>query len=330
MPRRWDCERREIPIRDKSRNWYEIRKEGRHSTATPSRMRRMTATPEATPAVSENTRPCVPANPVTRRTNRTATLPSYVYHPEFADHESRRSFDPAELLESPVDYDDRYMPDEVTRDHARRMHYSAHRMHNARTPAELNRWTRAYHSLRDQIVLGNRKLIYRAVRRRMSAQNRAEDMIGDCHIVLIQAVAAYNPWLGIRFSTYAYTCLVRALARMSQRLSTDWLARSMSLESLPDGEPRGRFQPEPSTLGMFRVDEYLREDHPLLSYREKMILAKRFSMGDDPANQTLEKVGKAMGLSKERVRQVQASALTKLRRALVNPDAPIEPATETA
>ncbi len=280
----------------------------------------MTATPSPAPPAGP---PATPA-PVTRRANRTATLPSYVFHPTFSLAESRRELDPAELLDSPVNFDDRYMPDEVTRDHARRMHYAAHRMHHARTASELARWQRCYHSLRDQIVLGNRKLIYRAVRRRMAAQNRAEDMIGDCHIVLIQAVAAYNPWLGIRFSTYAYTCLVRALARMSQRLSTDWLARSMSLEALPDGEPRGKFQPEPSNGGMFRIDEYLRDDHPLLSYREKMILAKRFSMGDDPANQTLEKVGKALGLSKERVRQVQASALGKLRRALVTPNAPAE------
>ncbi len=283
----------------------------------------LTARPTHTALPSDNTGPPrMPLNPVTRRANRTAFLPSYIYHPLFADKESRREFDPVEVLEDPTNFDDRYMPDEVTRDHARRMHYAAHRMHAARTPAELSRWQRAYHSLRDQIVLGNRKLIYRAVRRRMTAHNRAEDMIGDCHIVLIQAVAAYNPWLGIRFSTYAYTCLVRALSRMSQRLSTDWLARSMSLESLPDGEPRGRFQPEPSSLSMFRIDEYLRDDHPLLSDREKMILAKRFNMADDPANQTLEKVGKAMGLSKERVRQVQASALGKLRRALVTPNSP--------
>ncbi len=262
-----------------------------------------------------------PANPqMTRRAGRTASLPSYVFHPTFATADARREFDPAELLDSPDNFDDRYMPDDVTRDHARRMHYCAHRMHVARTGSELARWTKAYHSLRDLIVLGNRKLIYRAVRRRMATQSRADDMIGDCHIVLIQAVAAYNPWLGIRFSTYAYTCLVRALSRLSQRLSTDWLARSMSLESLPDGEPRGRMpSSETGGHGMVRIDEYLRDDHPLLSFREKMILAKRFSMGDDPANQTLEKVGKALGLSKERVRQVQASALGKLRRALVTP-----------
>ena len=53
-----------------------------------------------------------------------------------------------------------------------------------------------------------------------------------------------------------------------------------------------------------------------LSEREKLILAHRYTLHDDPAEQTLEKVGKAVGLSKERVRQVQAAALDKLRRAL--------------
>ena len=35
----------------------------------------MTATTETAPAVTDTARPSIPANPVTRRTNRTATLP---------------------------------------------------------------------------------------------------------------------------------------------------------------------------------------------------------------------------------------------------------------
>ena len=265
-------------------------------------------------AAAENA-PAFPLTPTTR-VQRTPTLPSYILHPDFHVKASRRDYDPTTLLDEPIDYAEKYMPDDVTRDHARRMHYSGHRMRLARTPEELARWSRYMITLRDWIVLGNRKLIYRAVRRQVSMQHRAEDLIGDCHIVLIQAVAAYNPWMGIRFSTYAYTCLIRALARISQRLATDWLSRSMSLESLPDGEPRGKMLTDTSSSLQVRIDEFLRDEHPLLSFREKMIIAKRFNMGDDPANQTLEKVGKAMGLSKERVRQVQASALGKLRKAL--------------
>jgi RNA polymerase sigma factor (sigma-70 family) len=254
---------------------------------------------------------------LTRRIQRTAHAPGFVYHPTFEDRTARQDYDPTELVENPIDYDDRYMPDDVTRDHAKRMHYAAYRIRTARSPAERTRWHGYYVALRDRIVLGNRKLIYRAVRRRLAVQNRADDMIGDCHIVLIQAVAAFNPWLGIRFSTYAYTCLVRALSRMAQKWNTDWLCRSVSFDALPDGEPLVRLtNTEPSAALQIPIDEFLRDGHPLLSDREKLILSHRYTMDEGPANQTLEKVGQALGLSKERVRQVQASALDKLRKAL--------------
>ena len=72
---------------------------------------------------------------------------------------------------------------------------------------------------------------------RGSLSRLADDMASECQIVLIKAVAAFNPWLGIRFSTYAFTCLTRALSRLSQRLAADQLSRSLPLESLPHGEP---------------------------------------------------------------------------------------------
>lgn len=251
------------------------------------------------------------------RVPRTTDLPGYIRHPAFDEPNAVRLFAAKPALTDGAEYETRYMPDEVTRDHARRMHYAAHRLHAASTTAEQRKWRATYFALRDRIVLGNRKLIYRAVRRRMAVSNRADDMIGDCHIVLIQAVAAFNPWLDIRFSTYAYTCLIRALCRMSHRLSADWLTRALSLDILPDGEPHTRGATgELLSCGSFRLDEFLRDDHPLLSDREKTIISRRFSLSDVVAGQTLEKVGKDLGLSKERVRQVQASALGKLRQAL--------------
>ncbi|MEO2089887.1 MAG: sigma-70 family RNA polymerase sigma factor [Gemmataceae bacterium] len=253
-----------------------------------------------------------------RRPASTPGRPGYLFHPDFTSKKAAAVFDPSELLDDPTDYDDKYMPDEVTRDHARRMHYAAHRMSTARSAGELSRWRMAYHALRDRIVLGNRKLVYRAVRRRAGGNPRADDMVGDCHIVLIQAVAVFNPWLGIRFSTYAYTCLIRALSRLSQRMGGDWLNRSLSLDALPDGSPPCRCSaPSPSAVSQIPIEEFLRADHPLLSDREKQILAHRFLTRDDQSpNRTLEQVGRALGLSKERVRQVQATALEKLRQAL--------------
>jgi len=256
-------------------------------------------------------------NNTVRKSNREAGLPSFVHHPDFDKRNAAAEFN-LDILDDCQEYESKYMPDDVTRDHARRMHYAAHRTHEAKTSTSQQLWMQNYFKLRDRIVMGNRKLIYRAVRRRMAMSHRADDLIGDCHIVLIQAVAAYNPWMGIRFSTYAYTCLVRALSRLSQRLSTDWLSRSLPLDSLSDGGAPDHAENELASNGFAQLDEFFREDHPLLSHREKVILSRRFRLQDTAStdSQTLEKVGKELGLSKERVRQVQATALDKLRQAL--------------
>ncbi len=248
------------------------------------------------------------------------TPPHSVFHPSFEEADARQKYDPEAAINS-ADYAEKYMPDDVTRDFTKRMHYAAYRWKKAKGIAEAAKWQAAYTRLRDDVVLGNRKLVFRAVRRRMAMSNRADDLIGDCQIVLIQAVAAFNPWLGIRFSTYAYTCLVRALARMSQKLSNDWLSKSASLDVLPEGEPGGKLDNELASNGFFRIDEYLRADHPLLNYREKVIISRRFCAQEGTDTLTLEQVGKELGLSKERVRQVQSSALNKLRSVLVGTSA---------
>ncbi|MEZ6143411.1 MAG: sigma factor [Zavarzinella sp.] len=127
--------------------------------------------------------------------------------PHSVVHESFEADDAYELYQpenaQSLDSSHNYMPDDITRDIAKRMHYAAFRWKRSKGVAESRKWQQAYIALRDQIVLGNRKLVYQAVRRRMAMSNRADDLIGDCQIVLIQAVAAYNPWMGIRFSTYA-------------------------------------------------------------------------------------------------------------------------------
>lgn len=262
----------------------------------------------------------MPAIATTHRVTRTPELPGFLHSPDFERPDAARVFSPESLLDAPLEEGRKYMPDEVTREHAKRMHYAAFRARKARTRADRARWFAAYLGLRDRIVLGNRKLIYRAVQRRMARHSLADDMIGDCHIVLIQVVAAFNPWLTIRFSTYAYTCIIRALSRSSRKLASDRLARAMSFDVFPEGEPGGRLPDEaPHSAGSLRIEEFLHAGHPLLSDREKAIISRRFSLSEERAGQTLEQVGEAMGLSKERVRQVQASALGKLRLALSAP-----------
>ncbi|MBL8796877.1 MAG: sigma-70 family RNA polymerase sigma factor [Planctomycetia bacterium] len=245
-----------------------------------------------------------------------AELPAYIFHSSFSEPGAV-----AQYGDLPTD-DDRsarsHMPDEITRDCARRMHYAAFRAEQARDGRSAWRWRQRYLELRDRIILGNHKLVYRAVRRRFAPGAWTDDLIGECSLVLVRAVAAYNPWLNVRFSTYACTCLFRALARLGDRLHGDRLrvAGDHDLDTLVDTE-----FPDDSEVSWLRdwkvVMQHLREDDPLLSPREKSILERRFGLAGEHGPTTLDQVGRDLGLSKERVRQLQLGALGKLRDVLL-------------
>lgn len=256
---------------------------------------------------------------VRRKTTKFGLLPSHIVHRSFSRANALAQYDAAAVIETWTDDRSSHMPDDITRNHSAVMHYCAFRMHAAERRSEYNRWHDRYVAVRDRIVLGNRKLIYRAVRRRMGNDSRTDDLIGECHIVLIQAVQVYNPWIGIRFSTYAYTCLVRALSRLAQKSTHDRLAAALSFSGFQDFEPADDFRPTLHSDGGLRLEDYFRPDHPLLTDREKGILSRRYLSEVEDSKATLESVGAAMGLSKERVRQVQTLALAKLRKALTVP-----------
>ncbi len=252
----------------------------------------------------------------TRAMTVARTTPPFIYHSTFEEPGAEQLYG-----DIPADYDEGslgFMPDDVTRNCSKRMHYAAWRTCTAATQRDAARWCRRYYDCRDRIVLGNRKLTFRAVQKWGAASQIADDMVAECQIVLIKAVAAFNPWLEIRFSTYAFTCLMRALSRLSQRQAADRLSHALPLESLPYGEPCYARQEEPSNPGISTLDKCLRDEDTLLTQREKSVLFRRYHLHDDGSKtDTLEQVGRDLGLSKERVRQVQMSALGKLRDALL-------------
>jgi RNA polymerase sigma factor (sigma-70 family) len=242
--------------------------------------------------------------------------PAFIFHSSFEEPGAEEMYggDPASKSDESLGF----MPDGETRDYTRRMHYAAWRACGATTGREASRWRRRYLVYRDRIVLGNQKLSFRAVHMRGSVSQLADDMASECQIVLIKAVASFNPWLGIRFSTYAFTCLRRALSRLSQRLAADRLHRSLPLESLPYGEPCYLNHEEPPAPDLAWLSEYFGDEHTLLTAREKLVLTRRFHLDQQTSQtaDTLEQLGRDLGLSKERVRQVQLSALGKLRAAV--------------
>jgi len=56
--------------------------------------------------------------------------------------------------------------------------------------------------------------------------------------------------------------------------------------------------------------------------REKKIISQRFGFDGGP-QKTLEEIGKKLGVSRERIRQLENIALSKLRRMLCQKEDPI-------
>ncbi len=84
------------------------------------------------------------------------------------------------------------------------------------------------------------------------------------------------------------------------------------VEALEDEGPRAE-ETVSHDVDLIRVRGWIAEAMDALSAREKMIVIER-KMRDDP--RTLESLGNELGLSKERIRQLEAQALKKLRKRL--------------
>ena len=75
---------------------------------------------------------------------------------------------------------------------------------------------------------------------------------------------------------------------------------------------RGSVSPEEATIQNDRAERV----HVILATltpREEEVLRRRFGIGEETGH-TLQEVGDEFGVTRERIRQIQAKALSKLRR----------------
>lgn len=85
---------------------------------------------------------------------------------------------------------------------------------------------------------------------------------------------------------------------------------------LVDLVPDAALTPEDSTVARVTTEEIARLMRDVLSSRESAVLTRRFGL-DGGAPETLGEVGRRLGVTRERVRQIENDALRKLRRPAV-------------
>jgi RNA polymerase sigma factor (sigma-70 family) len=178
-------------------------------------------------------------------------------------------------------------------------------------------WVQRYHQIRTRLIEGNLGLVYDLIGRSRFDNLDHDEMSSEGMMALLRAADTFDPWRGYRFSTYACNAILRAFARSalheSKRRSK--IAGPFEVDFEKSDFPEQK-RADQRSLFTERLREVLRMDNAELTDVEKTVLARRFPMQEGRQRQTLEEIGRQMRVSKERVRQIQLSAIAKLRKTL--------------
>lgn len=168
---------------------------------------------------------------------------------------------------------------------------------------------------KNQIVQANLRLVVSIAKRHVTNADDFFGLVSDGNMSLIRAVEKFDYARGNKFSTYASWAIMKNFAR-----------------TIPDEfKHRDRFRTSHDEMFTSREDErsdryeqetaqHLRQRQigrilSRLDEREQKIIISRFGLDHRQEPLTLKEVGHEMGVTKERVRQIEARALNKLRLA---------------
>ncbi|MFM2124095.1 MAG: polymerase sigma factor SigA [Acidobacteriota bacterium] len=184
---------------------------------------------------------------------------------------------------------------------------------------EMIRWYRLARRYREQISETNLALVLAMARRVRLGESDFPDLIGEGHMALMRSVDKFDCGRGFKFSTYACRAILKAFSRFGIKLVKH--RQRFPSEFDPEFE-RSNFlelrRAEHERDSAAEVRHLVESDRADLSDVERSVIYHRFGL-DGPTGQpslTLEQVGQIIGLTKERVRQIQNKALEKLRLAL--------------
>jgi RNA polymerase primary sigma factor len=166
---------------------------------------------------------------------------------------------------------------------------------------------------RNRIVRANLRLVVSIAKKFSDLRNSFDDLLSEGITSLLRAVEKFDYSRGFRFSTYATQAVRRTLCRHLQTSHRDrsrFLTAEASLfEETPEDDT-------PPTITEVRWEELRSTLVRLLGRldaRERTIIRNRFGLGNTNQVQTLQALAADLGVCKERVRQLEMRAISKLR-----------------
>jgi RNA polymerase primary sigma factor len=169
--------------------------------------------------------------------------------------------------------------------------------------------------IKNEIVQANLRLVVSIAKRHVSGSEDFFGLVSDGNMSLIRAVEKFDFSRGNKFSTYASWAIMKNFARTipeefkrRDRFRTsqeELFTTKQDVRSDEVGqESAQRVREQQIERILSRLDE-----------RERQIIVSRFGLDHNREPLTLKEVGHEMGVTKERIRQLEARALDKARLA---------------
>jgi RNA polymerase primary sigma factor/RNA polymerase sigma factor len=170
-------------------------------------------------------------------------------------------------------------------------------------------------AIKNAIVQANLRLVVSIAKRHVGGSDDFFGLISDGNMSLIRAVEKFDYSRGNKFSTYASWAIMKNFARsipVEFRHKDRFRTGGEELFMLREDERADHYAAESAQRSRKReIAQILQE----LDDREQQIIIRRYGLNQNREPLTLKEVGQELGVTKERIRQLEARALSKLRVA---------------
>jgi len=174
---------------------------------------------------------------------------------------------------------------------------------------------RAAEQVRRILIRCNLRLVVNVAKRHTGPLMRLMDLVSEGNLCLIRAVECYDYRREARFATYGMWALTKHFARVVPEANYRLTAFVTGREELFTGVGDTRENPVERVEAVAHLRHLLGRATRHLTEREREIIESHYGTNGH-APRTLEEIGRALGLTRERIRQIEVRALGKLRGLL--------------
>ncbi|CAN5792663.1 hypothetical protein BH11PLA1_BH11PLA1_16610 [soil metagenome] len=182
------------------------------------------------------------------------------------------------------------------------------------------KWFRISDLIREQIANTNLALVLAMAKRTRMSEVDFADLVSEGNMALLRAVDKFDAGRGYKFSTYACRAILKAFSRQGMKLSK--YRQRFPTDFDPKLERSNYLETKRSTFEKDAAEEVKRivvDNRADLTEVERTVIEHRFGLehgAETEKPMTLEQVGQIIGVTKERVRQIQNKAMEKIRLEL--------------